>query len=690
MSTAPRAFAAIDQRLDEASKPLVDIPQVASFEQFLREHARVRKGDGSYCGYSFERRAPLRAIVELISKIMRNCLHGETVEIDGQTYKPGALKGSTVTIGGGAQFGKSVLELNLMAHCTGVEFVNFGYYTPDRELLQVIVDSKFRPDVMDQIPWISEMVQVGKVENASGKAVNRKNSFQVSSGKRKAFGHFVGLQKPTTTITLDAACLDEVDDIPKRNIGYVNGRMTNSNLRLTVFIGTMRIHGAGQNARYENGTQGAWHCACPSCHREWCIEEQFPGIVRIALDGVPQRSDPKIDETMEFDPQAVYYTACPECGTKLDRHQGRYIFKHPERAKQLNWSFRISQLAIDAIGMDEICGAWFAALQDPTGEAMVAVNCDRLAMPKSFGLQPITPDVITRSRRCGTAATEQDLALDHSYAMAFAPGQHPRVAGLDTGPRCWLMVDEVRSPAMTLCAWAEMMASGQVMQKIPGMMVALGISCLFIDAAGEPELTKQLVLKLNGLDAYKPPARPVNELKGMTLANIGQGVTWDGTTGAWRGIRAAAVLFVAREAKGVEQDIGVTVDGHIYPLIKCNRAESIQTAVNDFLTPREGFVEVLQGTTQVRMLPRQRLPRTAIGPGAPLTTLETHLLNLRKARAADGTEDWVDGVENHLGLAKTYARLAAMFQTISRPKPFAFRRVQVVRNDQNRSRMVML
>jgi hypothetical protein len=36
-----------------------------------------------------------------------------------------------------------------------------------------------------------------------------------------------------------------------------------------------------------------------------------------------------------------------------------------------------------------------------------------------------------------------------------------------------------------------------------------------------------------------------------------------------------------------------------------------------------------------------------------------HLLNLRKEKdPRTGAEDWIEGVENHLGLAKTYARLA--------------------------------
>jgi hypothetical protein len=58
-------------------------------------------------------------------------------------------------------------------------------------------------------------------------------------------------------------------------------------------------------------------------------------------------------------------------------------------------------------------------------------------------------------------------------------------------------------------------------------------------------------------------------------------------------------------------------------------------------------------------LPRARLPETYIGPGVSQAVLDGHLLNLRKERdPRTGEEDWIEGVENHLGLAKCYARLA--------------------------------
>ena len=111
--------------------------------------------------------------------------------------------------------------------------------------------------------------------------------------------------------------------------------------------------------------------------------------------------------------------------------------------------------------------------------------------------------------------------------------------------------------------------------------------------------------------------------------------------------------------------------------------------MNDFLTPAEGVIEMLTTdytdftdrdrsmpsvVKSIRSLRRARLPQTYIGPGVSQAVLDGHLLNLRKERdPRTQQEDWVEGVENHLGLAKCYARLAAtVAEGANAPLPGAF------------------
>jgi len=565
-----------------------------------------------------------------------------------------------------------------MAYATAIRFLSVGNYLPDRPKVEEIVGQKFRPNVLDLYPWMAEMIQIGKIENASGKTIDRKESYTVTDGTRKSFGSFCGMHKPPTSITIDIALLDEVDDIPDRNIGYVDGRMTNSPVHLTCFIGTQRIAGAGQNARLACSSFHVKWFRCPGCGQEWNLEENFPRCIRVSSfvpqggtteDGRPNQADPILTAETGYDRNANYYCACPECGGVLDRDAGRYAAQHPGRIAEAKLGVRVSQLNISAISLQEIVAAWFAAMTDPSGEAMQAFYCDRIGIPNAGAAQPITQTVLDRCRMLGSGTQESP----QRYRMSSVP-DGARFAGLDTGPRCWFWCDELSGDAVSRLIWAEMMGSLAAFSRVSQLMKDLAISCLFIDAGGEPDLTKRLVLALNGLEDLPISERPHAELLRSKMANLGHGLAWDGERGGWSGLKAAAVLFVAGEAKGIQQTIGLTQEGKLYPLIKCHRGESIQTAVNDFLTPADGVLEMVgpPGKPALRTLPRARLPEDYKGLGVPQSVLDGHLLNLRKERdLKTGREDWADGVENHLGLAKVYARLALMAGN-RRAQPVAF------------------
>ncbi len=125
-------------------------PRIDSFADFLAHHARVKSGSG-YIPYHFTGREALRPIVERLDQILAS----------------GATDAS-LAICGGAQFGKTVLMLNLLAYLVAVRFRNVGYYLPDDDLVSGLVDGKLRPDVLDQIPWLARLIAVGKTLIALG------------------------------------------------------------------------------------------------------------------------------------------------------------------------------------------------------------------------------------------------------------------------------------------------------------------------------------------------------------------------------------------------------------------------------------------------------------------------------------------------------------------------------------------
>jgi hypothetical protein len=320
-------------------------PEIGSFAEFLQRHAQVKSGSG-YVPYHFAGREALREIVARLDLILAS---GE----------PDA----SLAICGGAQFGKTVLLLNLLAYLVAAQFRNVGYYLPDDDLVQGLVDGKLRPDVLDQIPWLARLIAVGKTLAPSGRAVNRKGAFICTDGKRTALAFMRGLGKIPTSFSMDVVIQDEKDDLPEEHARFLSGRMTASNLRLSLLIGTQRYHGAGQNLAFTEGTQHVGLIACPGCGRRHNPEILWPGICRLEMEGMPAADWPWLTVEGHFafadgrrlpvawSPGQRYVLACLACGAALDRRTPQWQAQAPEREKLRRWSYRISQLLIPDIDL---------------------------------------------------------------------------------------------------------------------------------------------------------------------------------------------------------------------------------------------------------------------------------------------------------------------------------------------------
>jgi hypothetical protein len=503
------------QRALDDEAPKVATPVVGSFREFLEKHARVKTPDGSYAPYTFSGREALEFVVGIIDRVLGNNDGREPTPVspprrgtdagagggdwrdvtrvsplrrgaDADTSSvhfsppPEGIKGvghpisdARLTATGSAQWGKTLLELNLLAYLTGLQFRSVGLFLPDEDLVEGVVDSKFRPDVLDQLPWLNSLITLGKAENASGKTVNRKGLFTCTDGRKRSHGMVHGMRKIPTTFSFDVVIEDEKDDIPPSMSRYLTARMTASDLRFRLSIGTQRYAGAGQNKEFEAGTMHVGYFTCPKCGHQQNPEENWPGICRLAVDGEPKADDPQLqlegnfrkavtlsgaeggvegsparreilrfaqndkqETVFDFAPDAHFYLACVRCGAELDRRAPEFIAQHPEREKLHHWSVRISQLLVAAISLKQIVSDWcHNAVKDP--DAMKTFSVDRLGLPRS-ATQQIDQKILDRAR----SSEVFDLSLTPR------PGT-VRYAGLDTGDRCWLTVREVEAGTAT-------------------------------------------------------------------------------------------------------------------------------------------------------------------------------------------------------------------------------------------------
>lgn len=662
----PTALARLDAGLHDDGRS-VRTPEVGSFREFLETQARVPAAGGEHGPYSFVGREALIEVVETIDLILGS-----------HTGQP--LKDAEVDIAGGAQFGKSILELNFGAYATGLRWLDWGFYLPDGDLVEGMVDTKFRPDILDQIDWFAQMTRVGKALNKSGKAVNRKGAFTVTDGQHHSQGMIIGLNKVPTSFSFDVTTLDEVDDIKPKMEKFVRGRMTSSDLRFTMKVGTQRVAGRGMHKAWKEGSQGVQMFRCPHCGAEINLEESWPACARVALSGTPRCDDPQLTLTADFrrdpkgevlaqhDPAHSYYYACTECGTELDRQKGfRWHHRRPELIKQRRWSFRISQYGIAAIELSQIVGDWVRAVADP--EAMVSFNCDRRAMPESTE-QKLSPTVLDRARSLETFDMRPRV---REGCTAFG--------GLDTGRRCWFFAREVQAPDVKRVLTVEQIPVGNLVRRAEELFHLLGLSCLFIDQAPETDAARTIALQLNGLSELTDWPTPSAD----SYIAFPSGLRWNGPAKRWENLRCAVVAFTKlRLGSGITHAFDqFEKGGHqmFVPLIQCNRYESIDRAVREFLTPSENVSEVIQpkgGAPYVRTQPSMRLPRRGAGSPVVLEALESHLLvgSERTETASGEPGDYVDKAENHFLLADAYSALAETVGGTAKSTPFAYERIE--------------
>jgi hypothetical protein len=497
------------------------------------------------------------------------------------------------------------------------------------------------------------MIEAGKATNASGKTVNRKGLFRVTdgTGKRGANVMVHGMQKIPTTFSFDVVIEDEKDDIPGKMSKYLTARMTASDLRFRLSIGTQRYAGAGQNKEFEDGTMHIGYFRCPNCDHDQNPEENWPGICRLKVDGSWDKSDPQLtlegnfkrgEQVFEFDPDGTFYLGCVRCGHELNRRAPEFLAQHPERERLHHWSVRISQLLCAAISLKQIVSDWCNnAVKDP--DAMKTFYVDRLGLPRSSS-QQVDQKILDRAR----SLEGFDLSLTPRPSTV-------RFAGLDTGDRCWLTVREIESRGVKRITWMEQLSAERVRTRVPQIFETMGISALFVDAGPLRDLARDLCFLLNGLIDFRPS--PIAEPE-KAVIHFPNGLVWDGKNDRWRRLRCAAVEFTMKEGKGVQHKLGITQDGLFYPVIACNRDETIERVVNELLTATENVIEVIDG--KLRTEPTIRLPARGVATPKIIETFDAHVISgSRRERDEEGkAEHFVDGCENHLLLSDAYSALA--------------------------------
>ena len=645
----------VSSMVDRLDGTETEAKRVDSFSEFLLNHARARKS-GGFTRYTFKGRKPLAIVAAKIDEILGN---GDSDPI------PDA----SICVAGGVQFGKTLLVLYLIAYLTAVRFLNVLSFLPDKDLADGIVDAKFRPEVLDQVPWLSNRIATGKTINASGKSVNRKGAFMARGGDRMGLGMFLGLGTLPKAFSADVTMIDERDDANGARAKATTGRMTSSDLRLKISIGSQRFAGTGQNKVWKDGSQGVFVYGS----RDLAPEEHWPAVCRLQVGKRPGKNDPKLTyagdfartvkggdiERFAFDGKGKYYLADPITGERFDRDNPRELHRRPDRAERENWSWRINQLSLSAISLVQILRRWESAIADP--EELELFNFEVLANPKNES-QKITPEIITRAQEVAPFAMTPRI-LDGCRGFA----------GLDMGGQCWFTAREVESPGLKRLRYAEKIPSANVVERAVSLFYDMELSGLLVDAAPLLNEARAITYAIHGLTHFEFPR--LKDPENSTIVFPGN-LRWLGDEGRWSGLRSAVVEFTKKkQGAGISHKLGIedTNDGpRFYPVIECNRYETIERVINELLTDRENVIDIVDGNP--RKTPALLFPQD----GNPtVETLGNHFMagSLREENADGSTGDFVHKAENHFLLSAAYGRLAELCIAGSTRRPFAYERV---------------
>ena len=654
----------------------VQAPTRHSFHEFLVRDAMV-PGDssnertrGTHQPFTFVGREALHEIVATVDMVLGN-------------FGGAPIKDARISLAGGAQFGKTVLQHSLMAYATGQRFRSTLMFLPDIGLVADMVQTKFRPNVVDQLPWFADMIHIGVAVTASGRSLHRLGAFSVTDGVRRCIGMFAGLGKVPTSISGDIALEDEVDDIEPKHEKFVEGRLGASDLRFIFRIGTQRVHGRGMNKAWRDGSQGVIELACPKCKHRQNPEDAFPGIVclsgkgRVASDekGALARltyaGDFRVgDEVVAtYEPGQSYFLGCVRCGAELDRTKPEWTHRKPDQLSRHNWSFRLSQLGIGAIELSKIVRQWVEAVEDD--EKMIVFRCDVLGLPRSTA-QKLEPDIIDRARTVEV------------YEPAPPITGAQRFAGLDMGQRCWFTAREVHGPARKRIVWAESIPLHQVGGRVPHLMNWLGIGALCIDQMPETKESRSLALAINGLN--NRTAWPKVPPTGRCTISFGDGRMFrrdERGVETWVGMKAFVVRFDRKKTgMGIDQTIDLFTDATGreigVPMIQCNRFESVDAVVREFLTPKEGEFDVIE-RIGLRNEPAMRLPHVVGSMAKVWEEFDAHHIAGSERDKDEGNGElgeYVDQVPNHFLFANAYSRLAEIIGGRVVRVPFASARIE--------------
>lgn len=182
--------------------------------------------------------------------------------------------------------------------------------------------------------------------------------------------------------------------------------------------------------------------------RRWLVSCAACGASDICLE----ESFPECMRNFE----GTWLRVCPQCKEKLDIvSSGQWVATYPDReTDDRHYSFRISALSIAAIEGNAIMSVYNDAVESGDPDEMAIVNRTIRGFADAGSMQPIDDAVLRR------------MAQGHDYVLSTDQTSHPIFFGVDVGNSCWAWFEEWLPEGRARLVWAEKIHSDRWVARI--------------------------------------------------------------------------------------------------------------------------------------------------------------------------------------------------------------------------------
>jgi hypothetical protein len=303
----------------------------------------------------------------------------------------------------------------------------------------------------------------------------------------------------------------------------------------------------------------------------------------------------------------TWIRVCPKCHRKLDLTSGLWVPTYPLREMRShgngpNISYRVSGLSVSAIDGDEIMSAYNDAVESGDPDEMAIFNRSVRAFADAGSMQPFDADTLNR------------LATPGDWALAVAKPAHPVFFGVDCGNACWIWIEERLPDGHARLVYAEKMHSDKWVDRTIELARRFGARFGVVDKYPYTPDSRKLAYALGSKLAL------LDFDNGRELTMIPERLTVEGTVG------------------GAHQETGAA-----YLCIKVDRNWALAR-----------FCAEAKNVDRGLLIPSEKT-RT-------MEDVRAHLRKLQKVMDSDSAGDrkyrFIDGVDNHYGMAGMSASLA--------------------------------